>query len=67
MNPEIFPDGFAIWASKASIWGRYKTVFKGYNDPLRPKGQNFYNSKFFINIPHELVSKVFKGVPIGGQ
>jgi hypothetical protein len=68
MHPtSYFPGNYAFWVGKASVWGRYERNFKHMDDPDRPKGQDFYNSHFFINIPHELISKIFKDVPIGGQ
>lgn len=67
MHPQYFPDGYAFWINKASVWGKYEHLHRNLDDPERPKGQDFYNSHFFINIPHELVSSIFKDVPIGGR
>jgi hypothetical protein len=66
LHPQYFPDGHAFWISKASVWGRYEMLHRDYDDSETPKGQDFHDSHFFINIPQELVSAIFKDVPIGG-
>lgn len=67
MNPKYFPDGYAFWVNKASVWGLYHYIYYNMDMHGRPKGQDFYNSHFFINIPHELISNIFQNVPIGGR
>lgn len=67
LTPKYFPDQYTFWINKASIWGRYENKYRRYEDPERPKGQDFYNSHFFINIPQELVLTIFEDVPIGGR
>ncbi|MCB1721097.1 MAG: hypothetical protein KDI11_05020 [Alphaproteobacteria bacterium] len=68
MHPQSFPDGYAFWINKASVWGRYENRYRRYNTPGRPTSdRDFYNSHFFINVPHELVSSIFENVPIGGR
>ncbi len=67
MRPDYFPDGFAFWIAKASVWGKFETPYTNSKDPRRPKGDEFFDSHLFINIPHELVSAIFKDVPIGGR
>lgn len=68
MSPQYFPDGYAFWVSKASVWGKYKNLYQRLEDPGRPRSdKDFYNSHLFINIPHELVSTIFKDVPVGGR
>jgi hypothetical protein len=67
MNPKYFPDEYALWVNKASVWGKYKTLYDNYDNPSRPKEMDYYKSLFFINIPHELISTIFKDVPLGGR
>lgn len=67
MYPQFFPDKHAFWVNKASIWGKYETPYRSSKNPRRPKGQDFYNSHFFINIPKELIFNIFEDVPVGGQ
>lgn len=67
MHPQSFPDGYAFWVNKASVWGRYEPRFKHMDEPGRPHGKEFFESHFFINIPRELISEIFKDVPVGGQ
>ncbi|NCC03401.1 MAG: hypothetical protein EOM37_05055 [Proteobacteria bacterium] len=67
MDKNQFPDGWAIVAAKASIWGRYKGLYLSLDTPNRPKGKEFFDSRILINIPHELITHVFEGMPIGGR
>jgi len=67
MKPKYFPDGYALWAAKASIWGKYQTPYTSADNPARPRGKNFYNSHIHIDIPSEIISNIFKDVPVGGQ
>jgi len=67
MHPSVFPDQFAFWINKASVWGKYKMLHRRYEAPTTPKGEDFFNSHFFINIPSELITNIFKDVPVGGQ
>jgi hypothetical protein len=64
---ELFPDGFSFWVNKASVWGKHETPFQSYNNPNTPKGEYFFQSHFHINIPGQLISIVFEGMPIGGR
>lgn len=65
LHPEYFPNGYALWVGKASVWGRYETPYGSDSSSQKPRGDDFYNSHFFINIPHELISKIFQDVTIG--
>ncbi|HPD82231.1 MAG: hypothetical protein R3D88_08350 [Alphaproteobacteria bacterium] len=68
MHPQYFPDGYAFWINRASIWGKYEQRFKHMEDYGRPKSdEDFQKSHFFISIPRELISTIFKDVPLGGQ
>ncbi|MDD9899350.1 MAG: hypothetical protein OXT65_00025 [Alphaproteobacteria bacterium] len=67
LHPQYFPGGFAFWMNKASVWGRYEMQHRNAFAPDTPKGKDFDRSHFFINVPHELISTVFDGVPIGGK
>lgn len=67
MHPQYYPDGYAFWISKSSVWGRYNMLHRNLDAPDTPKGMEFDRSHFFINIPGELISATFKDVPIGGQ
>jgi len=67
MHPQYYPDGYAFWVNKASVWGRYESRFIHLHQTGRPRGEEFFNSHFFINIPHELISNVFHDIPKGGK
>lgn len=68
MNSQYYPDGYAFWVMKASVWGRYENRYRNMDAPGRPKGdKEFDRSHFSINIPKELVSAIFDGVLIGGR
>jgi len=62
-----FPGGWAFDIAKASVWGRYKSNYGHVDSPYIPKKERFFNSLFQINIPHELISTVFRDMPIGGR
>ncbi len=66
-NKKIFPDGWAFNYAKASVWGRDQYRFSGLDDPRRPKGKAYYDSRVRINVPKEIISEVFKNMPIGGR
>jgi len=66
-NPNYFPNGYAFWVSKASVWGKYDQLYGRLEDVNRPKGDELHNSHFFINIPKELIEAIFKDVPVGGK
>lgn len=55
-----FPDGFAFWVNKASVWGRYEMKHKIYTAPDTPKGMDFYKAHSFIPIPGVLLSEIFR-------
>lgn len=63
----FFPDNYAIWVAKASVWGKYKTAYISENTPGHPRGQAFFDSHFFIHVPQDLPKTIFKDMPIGGQ
>jgi hypothetical protein len=65
--PKPFPDGWAFNYAKASVWGHHEASYKYMDQPGRPKGKDFYDSRISINIPRELISTVFKDMPIGGR
>lgn len=67
LHPQYYPDGYAFWISKASVWGRYDMLHRNLDAPDTPKGMEFERSHFFINIPGELITVIFKDVPIGGR
>jgi hypothetical protein len=67
LHPKHFPDKHAFWINKASVWGKYENKFSYYEDPQRPKKKTYYDSHLFIKIPHEIISKIFENVPIGGR
>jgi len=64
---KLFPDGFAFNYAKGSIWGYDKPQYKSLNNPNRPTGESFFNSRIYINIPSELLLTVFEDMPVGGQ
>jgi hypothetical protein len=66
MHPQSFPHGYGFWIGKASVWGRYEMVYRQSGTPI-PQGEDFDKSFFFVNIPHELISTIFDGVPLGGK
>ena len=63
---ELFPDGWTFNYAKASVWGKEKYRFKRGFDPRRLKGKDFFDSVSYINIPSELVSTIYKDMPMGG-
>lgn len=65
--PKAFPDGWAFNYAKASIWGREKYRFSSLDDPRRPSGKEYYESRISINLPKELVSAIMKDMPLGGR
>lgn len=67
LHPQYYPDGYAFWINKASVWGKYTNLYSWADNPKRPKGMEFDRSHFFIDIPGELITATFKDVPIGGQ
>jgi len=67
LHPSYIPDKFAFFVDKASVWGKYQDKYPIGDAPDFPKGESFYNSHFFINLPKELVPEIFKDVPIGGK
>ena len=64
---KLFPDGFAFTYAKASVWGREKYRFSSLDDPRRPRGKAYFDSRVYINIPQELVANIMKDMPIGGR
>lgn len=68
MHSQYYPNGYAFWVMKASVWGRYENQYRNLDAPGRPKGDQAFDDSFFVlNIPHELVSTIFDGVVIGGK
>lgn len=67
MHPKNFPDEYAFWVAKASVWGRHERNFDHIDDKGRPQGKDFFESHFFINVPEELISKIYKDVYVGGK
>jgi|GEM_PF-1892490 len=61
-DPERFPDGWSFNYAKASVWGRNQK-----NIPHISEKEKFFNSRIAINIPKEIISNVFKDMPIGGR
>lgn len=66
-DDKLFPDGWALIVNKASVWGRHEVRFKNMDDPGWPRGKAYHDSMYPINIPHELITYVFKDMPIGGR
>lgn len=66
-HPDYFPDQYALRALKASVWGKYRANFWNADNPARPKGTDYQKSLLFINIPQEIITNIFKDVPVGGQ
>ena len=66
-HSQYFPDGYAFWIMKASVWGVHERKYRNLDDPGRPRGRDFDRSFFSINVPHELISAIFDGVSIGGK
>lgn len=62
-----FPNKWAFDVARASVRGRYESRFNAPNAPERPKGEDFFDSIFLINIPKEILTNVFKDMPIGGR
>lgn len=66
-DPSRFPDKWAFNYAKASVWGRYKPYAMTVKNWKMPKDKEFFDSRLSINIPRELISNVFKDMPIGGR
>lgn len=67
-DPSRFPDNWALDVAKASVWGRHHYGNIGNVQWSRPASKKeYFDSIFLINIPGELISTVFKDMPIGGR
>lgn len=66
-DPSRFPDKWSFNYAKASIWGRNKMRYRNIDDPGHPQGKEFFDSRISIDIPSELISTIFKDMPVGGR
>lgn len=62
MHLEHYPDQYAFWVNKASIWGKFVNKYQSSKVAGRPKEEDFFNSHFFINVPKELPQEIFKDI-----
>tara|TARA_B100001750_G_C15512730_1_gene604793 strand:+ start:2017 stop:2859 length:843 start_codon:yes stop_codon:yes gene_type:complete len=58
--PNYYPDDYALYVSKASIWGLYDKKYKTLADTESPEVQKLIqNSYLTFTIPLELITKIY--------
>jgi len=60
LHHNYYPDGYGFRINKASVWGKYERKYSYIDQPGRPKGEDYYNSKFFIRIPEKIILNIFE-------